>query len=329
MASTGPLLNALDLSLGVLERLAQRARVALVRALDRHRHDRPRRQVHGLLGFVGQMGTTILHFGDLRVRIRRTLPFLVRAFLLAPPIQPRQRLPRGRANARRLRQTLQELLVGLSGIPTHDAPHRRVRFQRRRVDRNRLSAQKTRLRQALLDPGEHVTVGFQVDQPPGPRDRRMFRGPLLQPKPQEAPHPKRVRCTPRHPTLGVQALESTPPARAESSVQGPGSDAPEPPHRTGGIAIPRICRSPRTPALYSNANRKDAQGSAADRSSAPTTPLDVSYVCPSPCTNTKTCTCHVRPAQRALSPRTARPCPSPAGRTVAYVAAIVGLVELR
>ena len=34
MASTGPLLNALDLSLGVLERLAQRARVALVRALD-------------------------------------------------------------------------------------------------------------------------------------------------------------------------------------------------------------------------------------------------------------------------------------------------------
>ena len=144
---------------------------------------------------------------DLRVRIRRTLPFLVRAFLLAPPIQPRQRLPRGRANARRLRQTLQELLVGLSGIPTHDAPHRRVRFQRRRVDRNHLSAQKTRLRQALLDPGEHVTVGFQVDQPPGPRDRRMFRGPLLQPKPQEAPHPKRVRCTPRHPTLGVQALE--------------------------------------------------------------------------------------------------------------------------
>ena len=207
MASTGPLLNALDLSLGVLERLAQRARVALVRALDRHRHDRPRRQVHGLLGFVGQMGTTILHFGDLRVRIRRTLPFLVRAFLLAPPIQPRQRLPRGRANARRLRQTLQELLVGLSGIPTHDAPHRRVRFQRRRVDHNRLSAQKTRLRQALLDPGEHVTVGFQVDQPPGPRDRRMFRGPLLQPKPQEAPHPKRVRYTPRHPTLGVQALE--------------------------------------------------------------------------------------------------------------------------
>ena len=50
-------------------------------------------------------------------------------------------------------------------------------------------------------------TGFQVDQPPGPRDRRMFRGPLLQPKPQEAPHPKRVRCTPRHPTLGVQALE--------------------------------------------------------------------------------------------------------------------------
>ena len=64
MASTGPLLNALDLSLGVLERLAQRARVALVRALDRHRHDRPRRQVHGLLGFVGQTGTTILHVAD-------------------------------------------------------------------------------------------------------------------------------------------------------------------------------------------------------------------------------------------------------------------------
>ena len=160
-------------------------------------------------------------------------------------------------------------------------------------------------RQALLDPAEHVTVGFHVDQPPGPRDRRMFRCPILQPKAQEAPHRQRVRCTPCHPTLGVQALEVPHQPRGESSVQGAGSDAPEQPHRTGGTATPRICRSPRTPAPYSNANRKDAPGSVADRSSVPTTPLDVSHVCPSPCTNTKTYTCHVRPAQRALSPRTA------------------------
>ena len=161
MASTGPLLNALDLSLGVLERLAQpcscrpgsRPGPSPTRSPPSS-GPRPARfwwarwvRPSFILAIFASGSAGLFHSS-------------FEAFLLAPPIQPRQRLPRGRANARRLRQTLQELLVGLSGIPTHDAPHRRVRFQRRRVDRNRLSAQKTRPRQALLDPGEHVTVGF-------------------------------------------------------------------------------------------------------------------------------------------------------------------------
>ena len=98
----------------------------------------------------------------------------------------------------------------------------------------------------------------------------MFRGPLLQPKPQEAPHPKRVRCTPRHPTLGVQALEV--PHQQEPKVASRGQ-ARTPQNRRIEPAASRFHESVEAlglQPLYSNANRKDAQGSAADRSSAPT-----------------------------------------------------------
>ena len=305
MASTGPLLNALDLSLGVLERLAQRARVALVRALDRHRHDRPRRQVHGLLGFVGQMGTTILHFGDLRVRIRRTLPFLVRAFLLAPPIQPRQRLPRGRANARRLRQTLQELLVGLSGIPTHDAPHRRVRFPAS----SRRSQSSFPLRRPVCARRSWIQVNTSrwVSKSISRRVARSSKGsgpaPPTQAPGSSAPQASPLHATPSH--ARSPGPRSTPPARAKVASRG---QARTPQNRRIEPAASRFHESVEALGLqrfYSNANRKDAQGSAADRSSAPQRLLTFLMFAHRHARTLRPCTCHVRPAQRALSPRTA------------------------
>ena len=63
-------------------------------------------------------------------------PVLVRRPLLPPPIQARQGLAGRRLDARGRREPRQELLVALPGVPPHDAAHRRVGLQRRRVDRD-------------------------------------------------------------------------------------------------------------------------------------------------------------------------------------------------
>ena len=48
----GHLIKLLD---GFGQRVRQRLRVAFISALDRHGHDRARVEIHGMLGFVGQM----------------------------------------------------------------------------------------------------------------------------------------------------------------------------------------------------------------------------------------------------------------------------------
>ena len=68
-----------------------------------------------------------------------------------------------------------------------NAPHRRVRFQRRRIDADRLPDDQTRFRQPLQNPREDRLVRLHVDQPARPRQRRMIRRRLGQLQVQERP----------------------------------------------------------------------------------------------------------------------------------------------
>ena len=127
-----------------------------------------------MLGFVGQMRPAIFHLRDLRIGIVRVRPVFVRGLLLALPIEPRQVLARRRLDARRLREPRQKLLIALPGVAPHDAPHRGVRLERGRVDRDRLALEQPGLDEPLLHPREDGAVRLQIDQAPRPRNRRMI-----------------------------------------------------------------------------------------------------------------------------------------------------------
>ena len=80
------------------------------------------------------------------------------------------------------RQTPHERLVGFARVPPLDAPHRRVRFQRRRIDADRLAPHQPRVGEPLQHPRENRHVRLHVDQPPrttssGPAPPRSRPGP--------------------------------------------------------------------------------------------------------------------------------------------------------
>ena len=149
-----------------------------------------------------------LHLRDLRVRVLRRFPLLVRRLLVLPgPVETSQIRPRRCLHPGRLRQTPHERLVGFARVPPLDAPHRRVRFQRRRIDADRLPPHQTRSRQPLQNPREHGLVGLYVDPPPGARQRRVIRRRLGQLQVQKRPQTQRIRHPPRNPALRRQTLE--------------------------------------------------------------------------------------------------------------------------
>ncbi len=162
-------LNRLHLLRRLRQRLRQRRRITLRRVLNRHRQERSRLQVDTVLRLVGQMRPTVLHLRDLRVRVLRRRPLFIRRLPALPrTVETRQLRPRRRRNARCLRQPPHERVVRVPRIPTLDAPHRRVRFQRRRVHPDRLPLHQTRFRQPLQHPREHRRVRLHVDQTPSP-----------------------------------------------------------------------------------------------------------------------------------------------------------------
>ena len=161
-----------------------------------------------MLGLVRQVRPPVLHLRDLRVRIRRALPVLVRALLRPAPIQPRQRRARRRANSRRLRQTRQVLLVRLARVAPHDAPHRRVRLQRRPVHQQRLALHQAAL--APDAPSTQVNTSRCVSTSISRRVREIveWSGPRsLDAQAQEAPHRQRVGSPPGDPALRVEPFE--------------------------------------------------------------------------------------------------------------------------
>ena len=115
----------------------------------------------------------------------------VRGLLLPLPIQSRQiraRDPRGR------RETRQKRLVALAGVPADDAAHRRVRLERRGVNRDGLTRQPAGLDESLLHPRKDGPVRLQIDQAPRARNRRMIGRRLVHGQPQKAADRQRVRA---------------------------------------------------------------------------------------------------------------------------------------
>ena len=62
-------------------------------------------------------------------------------------------------------------------------------------------------RQHLQDPREDGAVGFQIEQAPRPRDRRMLRRRLVEAQPQEPAERQRIGGPPRDAALRIKAFE--------------------------------------------------------------------------------------------------------------------------
>ena len=147
------------------QRLLDGRRVALVGALHRDRDDGARLQIDRVLRLVGEMRPAVLHLRDLGVRIVRMRPVVIRALLLAFPIDPRQVGARGCSNARRVDELRQKLLIALAAVSPNDAAQCRVGFQRRRVNADRLPLHQAGRAQALEQPSKDGPMRFEIDQP--------------------------------------------------------------------------------------------------------------------------------------------------------------------
>jgi hypothetical protein len=134
-------------------------------------------------------------------------PIVVRALLRPLPVNACQVLACGSVDAGRLRELRQELLIRRARVAPHDASQRRVRFQRGRINPNRLAFDQALVGEPLQDPREDGFVRFEIDQAPGPRNRRMIRRRLGQHQPEKLAERKGIRGAPRDGALGVQAFE--------------------------------------------------------------------------------------------------------------------------
>ena len=160
-----------------------------------------------MLRFVREVRPAILHLRDLRVGIVRVHPVFVRRLLPALAIQPRQGLTCRRLDPRGLGEPRQERLIALAGVTAHDAPHRGIGFQRRRVDRNRAAVQQASRDQSLLDPRKDGSMRVDIDQPASARDRRVVRRRLLEAESHEPANGQRIGRTPRDAAFRIETFE--------------------------------------------------------------------------------------------------------------------------
>ena len=89
----------------------------------------------------------------------------------------------------------------------HDAAQGGVRFQRCRIDADRLPLDQSRVGQLLQNPREDRRVRLQIDQSPRQRDRRVVRRGVGQLQMQKRTHAQRVSGAPRDRALRIQALK--------------------------------------------------------------------------------------------------------------------------
>ena len=189
------------------DRVGDRGRIALIGTLDGDTHNGARLHVNRVLGLMREMRAPVLHLGDARVGVVRMPPVRIAALLLARPIQAGQVRARRRLDTRRLREPRQKLLIRLARVAPHDAPQGSGRFERRRVDPDRCALDEIGRRQHLQDPREDGAVGFQIEQAPRPRDRRMLRRRLVEAQPQEPAERQRIGGPPRDAALRIKAFE--------------------------------------------------------------------------------------------------------------------------
>ena len=159
-----------------------------------------------------------------------------RALLFSLSIEARQVGTGGRLDARRLRQRHEEVLVTLARVATHNVAQRRIRFERRGIDRDRLAADQAGLAEALKHPSKHLPMRFEIDQPARPRNRRMIRRRLWKREPQKVAQRQRIRRPPRDGALRIDPFEV--PDQQQPKVH-PGRE-PRATHR-GGVK-PRTLR---------------------------------------------------------------------------------------
>ena len=199
--------HRVDLFGGDDQRLKHRRRVAGSRVLDTDADHRARLQVHGMLGLVRQAGPAVLPLRDLRVRVLWMRPIVVGPLLRALAVQAGQFGARRRGDARRRRQLAQERFVTLARIPAHYASKRRIGFQRRRVDADRLAPDQAGVGQPLQHPREDRLVRLEVNPPARARHRRVVRRRLVQRHVQKLPQAQRIGGPPRNRPFRVQTFE--------------------------------------------------------------------------------------------------------------------------
>ena len=113
----------------------------------------------------------------------------------------------GGLNPRRLGEPRQKLLIGFPGVAPDDAAHRRVGFERGRIDGDRLPLQQLGVDESLLHPREDLAVRLEVDQATRSRNRRMIGRDIIHAEPQKTADGQRVRRAPGDAPFRVDSLE--------------------------------------------------------------------------------------------------------------------------
>ena len=122
---------------GLAQRFIERRRVALIGALQRDRQHRARVQIDRVLGLVRQMRAPILTSSQ---SARPRPPGSSTLYSTCASCACDPAAPSLRASASRFptpSQPAQKLLVTRARVSPHNRAHRRVRLQRRRIDRDR------------------------------------------------------------------------------------------------------------------------------------------------------------------------------------------------
>ena len=133
-----------DLLGGLNQRLDTGGGISLICVLYGHATHRTSLQVHRVLRLVRQVRASILHLGDLGVRVMRMGPIVIGAFVLPLAIDARQVLASGRFYTRGLRELGQKFLIALAAVASHDTAQRRIGFKRGCVNANRLPVYQPR-----------------------------------------------------------------------------------------------------------------------------------------------------------------------------------------
>jgi hypothetical protein len=129
----------------------------------------------------------------------RVLPVVVARLVLATAVEFGQVLARGGLDAALPGQLREERLIPLSGVAADDAAQRRVGFEGRAVDADRLAVNQIVVGQEFKDLLEDRRMGLDIDQAARAADRRVVRRRLVERDAQEELQGQAVVASPVEP----------------------------------------------------------------------------------------------------------------------------------